>query len=426
MNRYQNVLGYINYYLFFLALIGLTLPPRIGSTLGMLWLASYLLEGRWLQRKYLRLGRHLIPFALLLAYALWFAISISWANDVIGAKNAAGQYFVFPFLFLVALFGVNPLYRDKRYLITFLKACVVIVPTYYFAVYCAQNGTYFLHGPSGHMPDFHLVLDKSYSSHIKHRLFFCMVLTLGLVAIPTIYRQQAPLYHQKQALSWRITCPRWAQICLLAMAAIVICLGIYYTGSRASIFTGLLLLTTALLIRFVDKRHWWRGIIILIVLSAAVFCTIKFHPRMQLADEDPRVSIYHSALAHIHEVPFFGLGAGQQHQFVIDKYVEDGYTIGAQKRFDTHNQYLATYIELGPLAVLLLIAIFISLPLVFHGNARRLSLMLSLLYLSNMLTDNVMERFDPLTTLLIFMTLILACEQYPDSELPSPSLQANS
>lgn len=426
MNRYQNILGYINYYLFFLALIGITLPPRIGSTLGMLWLASYLLEGRWLQRKNLRLGRHLIPFALLLAYALWFAISISWADDVIGAKNAAGQYFVFPFLFLVALFGVNPLYRDKRYLITFLKACVVIVPTYYFSVYCAQNGTYFLHGPSGHMPDFHLVLDKSYSSHIKHRLFFCMVLTLGLVAIPTIYRQQAPLYHQKQALSWRITCPRWAQICLLAMAAIVICLGIYYTGSRASIFTGLLLLTTALLIRFVDKRHWWRGIIILIVLSAAVLCTVKFHPRMQLADEDPRVSIYHSALAHIHEVPFFGLGAGQQHQFVIDKYVEDGYTIGAQKRFDTHNQYLATYIELGPLAVLLLLAIFISLPLVFHGNARRLSLMLSLLYLSNMLTDNVMERFDPLTTLLIFMTLILACEQYPDSELPSPSLQANS
>ncbi|MGN0236437.1 MAG: O-antigen ligase family protein [Paludibacteraceae bacterium] len=426
MNRYQNILGYINYYLFFLALIGLTLPPRIGSTLGMLWLVSYLLEGRWLQRKNLRIGKHLIPFVLLLVYALWFAISISWADDVNEAKNAANQYFVFPFLFLVALFGVNPLYRDKRYLITFLKACVIIVPTYYFAVYCAQNGNYFLYGPSGHMPDFHLVLDKSYSSHIKHRLFFCMVLTLGLVSIPTIYRQQAPLYQQKQALSWRVTCPRWAQICLLAMASIIICLGIYYTGSRASIFTGLLLLTTALLIRFVDKRHWWRGILIIAALIIAVFCTIKYHPRMQLADEDPRVSIYNSALGHINEVPFFGLGAGQQHQFIIDKYVEDGYTIGAQKGFDTHNQYLATYIELGPLAVLLLLAVFISLPLVFHGNARRLSLMLSLLYLSNMLTDNVLERFDPLTTLLIFMTLILACEQYPDSELPSPSLQADS
>ena len=424
MNRYQNILGYINYYLFFLALIGLTLPPRIGSTLGMLWLASYLLEGRWLQRQNLHLGKHLIPFALLLAYALWFAISISWADDVNGAKNAAGQYFVFPFLFLVALFGVNPLYRDKRYLITFLKACVIIVPTYYFAVYCVQNGNYFLYGPAGHLPDFHLVLDKSYSSHIKHRLFFCMVLTLGLVAIPTIYRQQAPHYHQKQALSWQVTCPRWAQICFLTMATVVICLGIYYTGSRASIFTGLVLLTAALLIRFVDKQHWWKGIIIVTVLAAAVFYTAKFHPRMQLADKDPRVSIYHSALAHIQEVPFFGLGAGQQHQFVIDKYVEDGYTIGAQKRFDTHNQYLATYIELGPLAVLLLLAIFVSLPLVFHGNARRISLMLSLLYLCNMLTDNIMERFDPLTTLLIFMVLILACEQYPDSELPS-SLQAN-
>lgn len=426
MNRYQTILGYINYYLFFLALIGLTLPPRIGSTLGMLWLVSYLLEGRWLQRKNLRLEKYHIPIVLLMVYAIWFALSICWAEDIHVAKNAASQYLVFPFLLLVALFGVNPLYRDKRYLITFLKACVIIVPVYYFATYCAQNGNYFLHGQSRHMPDFHLILDKSYSSNIKHRLFFCMVLTLGLVSIPTIYRQQEALYSKKGTLSWQVTCPRWARITLLTMASVIICMGIYYTGSRASIFTGILLLTTALLIRFVNKHHWWRGIILIVALIVSVFCTAKFHPRMQLADEDPRVSIYNSALAHIHEVPFFGFGAGQQHQFVIEKYIEDGYTIGAQKRFDTHNQYLATYIELGPIAALLLIAIFVSLPLFFHGNAKRLSLMISLLYLSNMLTDNVLERFDPLTTLLIFMVLILACEQYPDSDIPAPSLQANS
>ena len=43
------------------------------------------------------------------------------------------------------------------------------------------------------------------------------------------------------------------------------------------------------------------------------------------------------------------------------------------------------------------------------------------MYLINMLTDDVFERFDPLTTLYVFLIVLLALQQYQSAKtLPKP------
>lgn len=406
---YRNIIGKINYALFFCALVGLVLPPHYGNMLWLLWLFSWLLEGRWLQRTNLRADKSVIPVLLLVIYLAWALLSVAWAPCTDSAIHTVTRYASMPFLLLVFCFGLNDNYRDTRFLETFLKACVFIIPVYYFAVHCAVHHNIVLYSQGEPVPPFQLVFDHGYSSAIKHRLFFCMVLTLGLICIPTIYGRTADRY------------ARWSRLLTLGVAAVVILVGIYFTGSRASLLTGAVLFAVALLFRYANRRHWWVILLVALGLIAALFVVTKCQPRMRDVATDPRVAIYKSAAMHASEIPFFGLGIGQQHRFMLDNYEDDNYQLGLQRGFNTHNQYIGTYFELGIIGLLLLLAAFISIPFCFTGRARRIGLLFSLMYLINMLTDDVFERFDPLTTLYVFLIVLLALQQYQSAKtLPKP------
>lgn len=397
---YRNIIGKINYALFFFALVGLVLPPHYGNMLWLLWLSSWLLEGRWLQQTNMRFGKSAIPVLLMVIYLAWALLSMLWAPDMQCAIHAVTRYATLPFLLLVFSYGLNENYRDMRFLETFVKACVFIVPAYYFMVHCAVHRDIVLYSQGEPVPPFHLVFDHGYSSAIKHRLFFCMVLTLGLICIPAIYNRTANRY------------ARWSRLLTLGIAAAVILVGICFTGSRASLLTGVVLFAVALLDRYADRHHWWVILLVALGLLAALFVVVKCQPRMRDVATDPRVSIYKSAVIHASEVPFVGLGIGQQKQFMLDNYEDDNYRLGLQRGFNTHNQYIGTYFELGIIGLLLLLAAFISIPFCFTGRARHIGLLFCLMYLINMFTDDVFERFDPLTTLYVFMIVILSLQQY--------------
>lgn len=72
MNRYQDIMGRINYGLFLCVVALLPFPQVFLRYACVLWVVSWAMEGRWMQRpKSLRENRMAIPFLLFAAWYAW-------------------------------------------------------------------------------------------------------------------------------------------------------------------------------------------------------------------------------------------------------------------------------------------------------------------------------------------------------------------
>ena len=110
---------------------------------------------------------------------------------------------------------------------------------------------------------------------------------------------------------------------------------------------------------------------------------------------------------------------GEDASFVGDAYLDlayeqDGIQEVISDSFSVHNQYLQTWMELGPIAMILLIFIVLSAPYFHSGKARWTCLYLCLIYGMSMLTECYISRMSGVFQICFAAILLIAMEQEDD------------
>ena len=190
------------------------------------------------------------------------------------------------------------------------------------------------------------------------------------------------------------------------------------TGSRASILSGVALISIWLLYKL-PIRHIRYKIALIIFACAVGLFALSQHPRMQEFDytrlmsirnvekgENVRLNIWGTALDSPEDYSLYGLGAGQSTPYLQKKFVEKGLVNYAKISFAAHNQYLTEWMEIGVIGMIFFILAWISIPYFNTHQARKSAMILLTLYGLNMLTDCMWGTFDGIILWAVWMLLI--------------------
>lgn len=403
--KYQSVIGQLNYALF-LVVVGLLPFPQIFLRYACVaWIVSWFLEGRFLVKPNLYDWRKMVPFFMFGGWYIWKIISGLWVDNLQTYNWQLERYMAFGLLIFVGIWGVNNNYNWKQICKVLAISCVAAAGVYAFTLFWVYNANIF-HLELKHRPLQHITFDffEGKVSYIKHRLFLCSSEMMGIMAL---------LYLRNDILN------KFGKIkgCLLIASAIIIMVAfILATGSRASILSGVALFTLWMLYKLPIRRIRYKIALVLFACGLGLFALSK-HPRMQefdytdllsireaAHDHNVRLNIWGIALDSPKDYSSFGLGAGQSFEYLQHKYKEHGFN--QYTLFNSHNQYLEEWIELGIPGLLFFLLAWFSIPFFNTKRARKTAMMLLTLYALNMLTDCMFGRFDGIALWCVWMVLI--------------------
>ena len=429
MERYLSVVKRINYIFFLVLMASLPLPRKFGHIILIVWVVSWLLELRFTKKENFCDWKALIPSLGLAAWVLWECVSILWGGHF---RDCHASLLILP---LILAFGVNEQYQWKQAAKAVVIGSILSCFFYGFTLFGAIN-----HRPvldyycQDSFTTFHLVWFDCFLSNIKHRFFYCTILTVAIILL-IILREDC----------WK----RWGKIegsIYLVLGCAIMLLAIIATGSRASLFT-LIVLAAVFGIRQIPKRHhFWMSVGIGFCVLVGCVAIWHWHPRMQditieqvihpeqhvgeVNTHNPRALIWYYALQSPKDYIGHGLGVRQAEKYLYDKYEQNNWDKGMFDHFHAHNQYLLVCMELGIVAMFLFIAYWICLPMCYPKRTRQRNfvLYLALIFGLNMLTDSLfssMEGVVYICTLLVLASILptstKGCESV-SSVCPSPRL----
>lgn len=405
LQRYQSAVGQLNYTLFLLTVALLPFPQIFLRYASVAWFATWVLEGRFCGRPNQQDWRKAIPFLMFGGWYLWKIISGIWAEDTDAYGWQLERYLFFGLLIPVGIWGVNSRYDWKQVCKVLAISCITAAGVYLFTLFWVYNADFFNYG-SGKVALQTLPLRyfADSISHIKHRLFLCSTEMMGIMALLYLRADICCKYGKAKGY-------------FLIICAIVIMIAfILATGSRASILSGAALLTIWLLYKLPIRRMRYKIAFVLLACGIGLFA-LSQHPRMQTFDytdllsiretahdHNVRLNIWGTALENPKDYSLYGLGAGQSFQYLQNKYIEKG--LIRYQNFNSHNQYIEEWIELGIPGLIFFILAWLSLPFCTKKRARKSANMLLTLYALNMLTDCMFGRFDGIILWTVWMLLI--------------------
>ena len=419
MNRYQDIVGKINYGLFLTIVALLPFPQICLRYACVLWFIAWLLEGRWMNISNFKMQianfKLAIPFILFALWYIWKAVSGFWAADHVAWSWQMERYLTFILLLPVGLWGVNEKYDWRAAGKVLVASCVIAVPVYLIYM------TVLFHHPEcvpyGMLRDEwtqHTEWFAFFSeniSHFKHRLFLCSVELFGAVMAFHVYRRHLA-----------VLLPSWA-----VMLSII-----PLTGSRQSIITVVALFLAGTLCVLPAARRWRYGAAIVLAGVVVVAGLLHFHPRMQQVhvhdftemrtmsyDHDIRFNIWGAALQHPQDYLAYGIGAGQSKNYLREKYQEAGFDYYAQEKYHPHNQYLEELMEIGIPGLLLFLLAWLSIPLCAKKEGRQTAILFTILFMLNMLTDCMFGRFCGIALWAVGLLLILLQSDSQRDEQPA-------
>lgn len=419
MNRYQQIIGRINYGLF-LAIIALLPAPQIVLRYTIVaWGILWFLEGRWLNRANFKIGvasyRLWIPFVLFGLWYGWKVVSWFWSADHIAWGWQIERYLTFALIIPIGLWGLNECYDWRTAGKVLVAGCVIAVPLYisymaalYFHPEWVPDRC--LNNEWTQHTDWWLFFSENIS-HFKHRLFLCSVEIFGSILAFLLYRKKL----------W-VLLPIWA----------VMLMTIPLTGSRQSVITTLALFIVGVIALIPKDRRWRYGIAIALVGIVASIGILHWHPRMQdieVSDikemrersyyHDVRLNIWGTALQHPQDYLAYGLGAGQSCNYLKEKFQNihfDGYVA---KQYHAHCQYLEETMEIGLPGLLLFLLAWLSIPICAPKKGRLIALLFTTLFVFNMFTDCMFGKFDGVALWAAGLLFILLQSDPQREEQPS-------
>lgn len=407
LQKYQSAVRQLNYTLFLVTVALLPFPQIFLRYASVAWFATWVLEGRFYTKPSKEDWRKAIPFLMFGAWYLWKIISGLWVADIDAYCWQLERYLFFGLLVPVGIWGVNSLYDWKQICKVLAISCVAAVAMYTFTLFWVFNANIFNFDIVPHTLKpltFDFFADKI--SSIKHRLFLCSTEMMGIMAL---------LYVRKDVLSKFGKYKGW----FLIIGGIVMMISfIVATGSRASILSGVALISIWLLYKL-PIRHIRYKIALIIFACAVGLFALSQHPRMQEFDytrlmsirnvekgENVRLNIWGTALDSPEDYSLYGLGAGQSTPYLQKKFVEKGLVNYAKISFAAHNQYLTEWMEIGVIGMIFFILAWISIPYFNTHQARKSAMILLTLYGLNMLTDCMWGTFDGIILWAVWMLLI--------------------
>ena len=407
LKKYQSAVGQLNYSLFLVTVALLPFPQIFLRYASVAWFATWVLEGHFCSKPSKEDWRKAIPFLMFGVWYLWKIISGLWAADIDAYGWQLERYLFFGLLVPVGIWGVNSLYDWKQICKVLAISCVAAVAIYTFTLFWVFNANIFNFEIVPNVPKpltFDFFADKI--SCIKHRLFLCSTEMMGIMAL---------LYVRKDVLSKFGKYKGW----FLIIGGIVMMISfIIATGSRASILSGVALISIWLLYKL-PIRHIRYKIALIIFACAVGLFALSQHPRMQDFNytrlmsirnvekgENVRLNIWGTALDSPEDYSLYGLGAGQSTPYLQKKFVEKGLVNYAKISFAAHNQYLTEWMEIGVIGMIFFILAWISIPYFNTHQARKSAMILLTLYGLNMLTDCMWGTFDGIILWAVWMLLI--------------------
>ena len=403
--KYQSGMGKINYALFLLIVALLPFPQIFLRYTCVAWIITWFIESRWFAKPNWQEWRKMLPFFLFGGWYLWNIISGLWADNMHTYSWQLERYMAFGLLVPIGIWGVNKYYNWKHICIVLACSCVLAAGIYAFTLFWVNNAD-FMNIPLGKVRLKPLTSDffASKISFIKHRLFLCSVEMMGIMSL---------LYLRKDIIT-RLGKIKGCIVIILAIAIMITL--IIATGSRASILSGTALLAVWALYKLPVRRVRYKIAFLLLACGIGLFA-LSQHPRMEnfdyeklftIRNSDPshnvRLNIWSVALDHPEDYSLYGLGAGQSFHYLQNKYKEHGFN--QYQRFNSHNQYIEEWIELGIPGLLFFVLAWLSLPYCTQKRARKSTVLLVTLYALNMLTDCMFGRFDGIVLWCVWMILI--------------------
>lgn len=405
LQKYHSIVGQVNYISFLIFVALLPFPQIFLRYACVFWLFTWLLEGRFCRKSNIQDWRNIIPFLMFGAWYLWKIISGLWADDLHAYGWQLERYMVFGLLVPIGVWGVNQYYDWKQICRVLVVSCLVAAGIYVFTLFWVFNANYFTYKLGTYtLSSLPLEFFAEKVSFIKHRLFLCSTEMMGIMAL---------LYLRKDILNRFGSIKGW--LLIIAAISIMITL-ILFTGSRASILSGVALLSVWLLYKLPIRRMRYKIALILLACGIGLFA-LSQHPRMENFNyeqlfsirktnqiDNIRLNIWRTALDTPKDYSLYGLGAGQSFQYLQNKYIEQG--LNRYQNLNSHNQYIEEWIELGIPGLIFFILAWLSLPYCTQKRARKSAIMLVTLYALNMLTDCMFGRFDGIALWCVWMILI--------------------
>lgn len=417
LDKYRSVIGYINYVLCLLMLFFASAPDFILRLFFNIWLISWALEFRWLDKNNFSFRKHNRSVLLLVAFVLIESISLLWSENQNYGFSILSKHLYFVAIALVCFFGVNERYNLKVMLYVFISGAIIVGCCYFVVVYYVMNrdAVYdYLHNIEFVMPPARDMAELIHCNKLHQNLG--LSLTLAIVAIPFLRRQ---LIKDVGRLNAYV---------LMSCAAIIISLCIYFSGCRSSLLVLFTCLFVGVMFRMRTKGRLW-AIGIVAVLSIVFFSMMKHHPRSQNVsfelskcitgkfegNEEPRILIWHGVYKIAGEHLFFGSGLGSSRDRLVKFYKENNYPSEFSFfRFSSHSQYFEVLLELGIFALLFLCAIFVIFPYYFDGKSRIFATFVITMYTIQGLTDAMLGGC---TGVMLFCIAIVFCMLFSNEQL---------
>ncbi len=412
MNRYQDIIGRVNYYLFLAVAFLLPFPQLPIRYACVAWVAAWILEGRWLRRPTpLKDNKMVIPFLLFGLWYVWQLLSYFWCADKHAWGSLMERYLTFALIMPIGIWGVNKHYDLRKAGKVLITGCVTAIPAYVIwlsVLYTHPELESHLHLTEPlkmYTNWWEYVADNI--SLFKHRLFLCSVELFGAVMAIQLWHKQ-----------------KWPLLLVLPVMLSAIPL----TASRQSLLTVIAMVAVGIICMLPHKYRWRVGSLTILLAGLIGGSTLMLHPRMKEFDineitemrkisweHETRLNIWVMALENPKDYTAYGLGAGQSTNYLVEKYQRLGFKHYATKRYNAHNQYIEVLLELGIPGLLLFLLAWISVPLFASGNGRRTAWLFFTLFVFNMFTDVMFGRFCGIALWAVGMLFILLQQSSPTS-----------
>jgi|GEM_PF-2205336 len=181
----------------------------------------------------------------------------------------------------------------------------------------------------------------------------------------------------------------------------------------------ILALMSFLLVSNITEKSWRYNGFILFILGLFVFLN---NPRIsgyyELAKHfgqttDQRIMVlgkakvlsWDASWQLIKEEPLFGYGTGDANDALKEKYDQLEYRFNAMNRYNAHNQFFQTYLQIGFAGFAVLIGIFIFLGIRLKNSRNELSVFL-ILFIS-LLVESMLVRFNGIVFFSVVVPLLL-------------------
>ena len=428
MKRYNDIITYANYLAFLALLCAMPYAFQFIRFFGLIWVVTWVLEGRFVKRANLCLDKPRLYVAIgVTVWVVWNALSMTWAADQSAAWAMVQRDLYMLCIPLVMLWGVNERYDWKQIVKVMTIGCAISVAVYVFTVYWLFNVPRAWDKHSGIMRSVQWENIDCFLLQMKHRLHYTTLLCMCIAGILSLFVQR--VLTRKEIVYYSLAIP------FLTVA-------IYRTGSRTALINLLLVFILAALWFWTrQKTHtrWQKAIAvtsIAIVLAGGAFSLFKFHPRNQgmtfkqllVVEEnsddpsfEPRIAIWQAAFESPADYPLHGLGVGSSYNYVLNKYKHHGWKTYANFHYSTHNQFIATWIELGVIAAILFILFWLIMPFLFRGKERYWIACICAICFVNLCTDLFLGGVEGITfTIIAFVCLPVLSRPLPPVVRPQP------